>query len=110
MSNQTVHIGSKPRGVLKRATGLPDMVLNLGQRKKEDMLSKYSCLLSSFQKQALLNPGVTQYHYCEENGYEHELRVTYDEATNALTTNNLGCPRSFNHHIGDTCSMCGQKD
>ena len=99
----------KPRGVLPRATGLPDMEFKLGKRKKKDLLSKYS-ILGYFYKRAIANPGTTQYEYTEENGYEYERRATYNKASKTIITNDLACPVSYGHHIGSTCAMCGQKD
>ena len=99
----------KPRGVLPRATGLPDMELKLGKRTKRDLLSRYS-ILGYFYKRAITNHGITQFEYTEENGYEYERRATYNEATNTIITNDIACPVAYGHHIGSTCSMCGQKD
>jgi len=100
----------QPRGILPRATGLPDHTLNMGQRKKEELLSGPGGLLGIFYRQAVANPGVTQRSYFEENGYEYEKRATYNEKANTLTVNTCICPVSYGHHIGQTCSMCGQKD
>ena len=102
---------NKPKGVLKRATGMQDVTLNLNPRTKPELLIKPPCaLLTMFQRQAVSNPGVTIRRYHEENGYEYEDRVTYDEATNTLTTNSIRCPMSAHHHLGSTCGMCGLKD
>jgi len=101
----------KPRGVLKMATGQPDITLNLNPWKKEDLLQGPPCsLLNLFQRQAVASPGITFKRYHEENNLEYEDRVTYNETTNTLITNDIRCPMYCHHHLGSTCGMCGQKD
>lgn len=104
-----INYTDKPRGVLRRATGLSDTVLNLNPRTKEDLLASTG-FISFLQKEALRKPGKTIRQYHEENGYEYEERVTYDETLNIFITNNIQCPLSCHHHIGSTCGMCGLKD
>jgi len=101
----------KPIGRLRRATGMDDSILKLGKRTKKDLLQPppYT-ILGWFQRQAVENPGMTQFRYHEENDYEYEDRCTYDEATNTLITNSGICPIAYNHHVGSTCPMCGLKD
>lgn len=107
--NQTKHIGPIPRKVLPRATGLPDFPFQFHKETKENLLDRYSSL-SNFFKQAIQNPGVTQYNYFEENGYEYEDRATYLEDQNIVMANTYGCPYRHNHHVGSTCKCCGLKD
>jgi hypothetical protein len=105
----TKYIGPVPRGVLPRATGLPDFPFQFHKTTKAQLLDKYSSI-SRFFKQAIQNPGVTQYNYFEENGYEYESRATYHEDTNTIIANTYVCPYSYNHHVGSTCGCCGLKD
>jgi hypothetical protein len=100
-----------PKDRLKRATGMPDVTLNLNPRTKEELLQgpPYA-LLNLFQRQAITNPGVTIRRYHEENNHEYEDRVLYNEASNTLITNDIRCPMYCHHHVGQTCGMCGQKD
>ena len=103
------HYTDKPVGKLPRATGLGDITLKLGKRTIEYLLEQHS-ILGWFHKRAVANPGVMQFRYLEENGYEYEEHTVYDRKTNTLTTNVIPCPIYYNHHIGDTCRMCGMKD
>jgi hypothetical protein len=107
--SQTVQIGAKPRGVLPRATGFVDSPFKFHKTPKDQLLSPYSNLSKLFQD-AVRNPGVTQYNYFEENGYEYEERATYDKATNTVMANTAGCPYRHHHHVGSTCKCCGLKD
>jgi hypothetical protein len=107
--NQTKHIGPVPRGVLPRATGLPDFPFLFGQMTKDQLLIEHGSLSNLF-KQAIRNPEVTQFDYCEENGYEHESRATYLPNQNLIMANTYGCPFRYNHHVGSTCKCCGLKD
>jgi hypothetical protein len=88
---------------------MADDVLKFPGHTRAQLLEQGYSPLTHFLKQAVMHPGVTQHLYHEECGYEYEYRATYDEATNTITTN-LPCPMPYQHHIGQTCSCCGQKD
>jgi hypothetical protein len=105
----TKYIGPVPRGVLPRATGLPDFPFQFLATPKEQLLGPHNSLTNLFKK-AIQNPGVTQYDYFEENGYEYEDRATYHEDTNTVMANTYGCPYRYNHHVGSICKCCGLKD
>jgi len=104
----------EPKGILPMASGHKNStnVYNFGQRPLIEVVeNKYSALgLTQQMREAVRNPGVRIVQYHEENGYEYEDYSIYDPKTNTITTNWFGCPRSFNHHIGSTCGMCGLKD
>ena len=101
------HYTDKPLSRLPLTKGMADSVLNFGARSKDALL--VTGTLPSFMRQAIQNPGVLQVRYHEENWYEYEDRATYDPENNTMTTN-LYCPFSYGHHVGSTCSCCGQKD
>jgi hypothetical protein len=98
-----------PRGVLPRAKGVADTVLKFEGYTRAQLLKEGYSPLTYFFKEAVKQPGVIQLRYFEENGYEYEYRATYDIVSNTITTN-LPCPVPYKHHIGQTCSCCGQKD
>lgn len=98
----------EPKNRLPRASGLRDEVLSLKGRDIEYL--KKPGGVGWFFKRALENPGVTVRTYFEENGYEYEWRATWNPETMELRTNRGGCPFAYSHHIGSTCSCCGQKD
>ena len=102
-------IYSTPKNRLPGATGTSDYTLKLGPRTVEGLLNKYSSFLSTIRKNAVRNPGVTQYQYFEENVYEYEYRTTYNPETNEIVTNDFRCPNYCHHHLGSTCSVCGQE-
>jgi len=98
-----------PKNKLRRATGMPDQTLKFGTLRKETLLGMMG-FLTFLGKRAVSNPGVTQHEYFEENGYEYELHATYNEADNTIVTNDIRCPAVSNHHLGQTCIVCGQED
>jgi hypothetical protein len=104
----------KPLGKLPRAKGHDQWQneFKFGQLNMAVVVEdKFSALgLTQLMRKAIRNPGVRMVRYNEENGYEYETYAIFDLGTNTLTTNHFSCPRSYGHHVGSTCSMCGLKD
>lgn len=65
-------------------------------------------------RKAMENPGKFFESKGTENGYTYFCVYTYDADTKEFKVwgSGLGarCPSFVSHHIGDTCSACGQKD
>lgn len=100
---------TEPKNRLPRATGMGDSEYKFGKRTKKQLLAWPHVSISKFWRDAISNPGVIQVLYWEENGYEYERRATYHEETNTMISNDY-CPFYYNHHVGNTCGCCGQKD
>ena len=99
------HYTDKPIGKFPLSHGLGPGLLQMGQMDMAGM----EFLLSTFLMQAVRNPGVMQYRYHEEacNGYEYEETAIFYPGRNTIWTNSTLCPRMHNHHVGETCWMCG---
>lgn len=46
----------------------------------------------------------------EEKDITYVREALYNPYTKIMRTNMIGCPVSYNHHIGSTCDVCGLKD
>jgi hypothetical protein len=76
----------------------------------KDVNNEYYQYLGGILKQAVLKPGKWIRRWFEENGYQYEDHAKFDPETNTIQTNYISCPSSYNHHVGDTCKVCGLKD
>jgi hypothetical protein len=99
----------KPRGVLKQSKGMKDSTYDLSRYTVKQLLEPRYSILGWFLKRAVNNPGVVQYRYHEENGYEYEDRALFDKTMMTLHST-LFCPVQYSHHIGQTCFVCKMKD
>lgn len=61
--------------------------------------------------EAIEHPGKTRrYYHIENTFWEYETFARFDPVSNILYTSYAACPRSYNHHVGSTCPICGMGD
>jgi len=100
----------EPKGNVALAPGLSPSFFYFSQYKE----GRPGLRMHYLMEEAFKDPDNKKARYHEEvHGgitYEYETYALYHKDTQTMEVKGICCPSDFNHHLGSTCVICGQKD